>query len=147
MKYLLSMLFIAGLHTAAEAQFSKGATDSASREIRDLTTAWGKAVRMQDSATLDKIIAHDFTLNGGITRNMWMDRALHHLRTDTLDLRGDVTVDFYGKAATSKGNLFWKASYDGSPIINGDYSFEDIWIKTDGQWKVLMRLSVQTKSR
>ena len=147
MKYLLSMLFMAGLHTPAEAQFSMAAKDSASREIRDLTTEWSEAVLMRDSATLDRLLARDFTLNGGVTRSMWMDRALHHIKTDTLVLLGDLTVDFYGKAAKSKGNLFWKASYDGSPVINGDYSFEDIWIKIDGQWKVLMRLSLQTRSR
>jgi hypothetical protein len=147
MKYWLSMLFMAGLHTPTEAQFSKAAKDSASGEIRDLTAAWSKAVLMRDSATLEKILVRDFTLNGGISRTMWMDRALHHIKTDTLELSDDLTVDFYGKAAKSKGNLFWKASYDGSPVINGDYSFEDIWIKIDGQWKVLMRLSVETKSR
>jgi hypothetical protein len=147
MKYWLSMLFMAGLHTTAEAQFSKAAKDSASSEIRDLTAKWSKAVRMRDSATLEKILARDFTLNGGISRTMWMDRALHHIKTDTLELSDELTVDFYGKAAKSKGNLFWKASYDGSPVINGDYSFEDIWIKVDGQWKVLVRLSLETKSR
>jgi hypothetical protein len=141
MKYSLCMMLIVGLQAATLAQFSKGAKDSAFSEIRILTQKWYKASMQGDSATLDKLLAPGFTLNGNVSRAAWMERTLHHIKTDSLQNLGIMSLDYHDGTVVSKGSLHWKALYDGSYDLSGDYSFEDIWGKVDGQWKVLARQS------
>lgn len=129
------------------AQFSQGAKDSAKIEIKQLTSKWNKAIINRDSLTLDKLLAYDYSLNGSVLRDVWMNNTMHHIVTDTLDVLGQLTVTFYGQAAKREGSFFWKASFDGKPRINGEYAINDIWIKRNGHWQVLLRMSVQTKMR
>ena len=147
MKYCLGIVLLIGLHATASAQFSKGAKDSASREIRTLTAQWYTAVTARDSATLEKLLASDFTLNGDITRGVWLDRVLHHIKTDTLQNVGNIQFEYYGGAVLSKGNVRWKALYDGTYDLTGDYPFEDVWVKAGGQWQILIRMSDRTSAK
>jgi Domain of unknown function (DUF4440) len=141
MQYSLSVFLVVGLATAANAQYSQGEKDSAFNEIRSLTEKWYKAAKERDSATLEKLLAPEFTLDGDVRRNVWLDRALHHINTDTLINVGPIFFEYYGGAVISKGNVRWKALYDGTYDLTGDYPFEDIWIRTGGQWRILIRMS------
>jgi hypothetical protein len=147
MKYVLSILFLIGLIAVSLAQYSRSEKDSAFNEVRGLTEKWYKAAKERDSVTIEKLLAPGFTLNGDVPRSVWMDRALHHIKMDTLRNVGSLHFEYYGGAVVSKGNMHWKAFYDGTYDLTGDYPFEDIWIKIDGQWKVLIRLSLKTTSR
>ena len=42
---------------------------------------------------------------------------------------------------------FHKASLDGKPVINAEYAVTDIWIKRNGYWQVLIRMSILSKRR
>jgi ketosteroid isomerase-like protein len=147
MKYILLIFLLSQLHLHTAAQFSKGAKDSAILEIRQLTEEWNKAVKDRDSVTLDRLLAPEYTLNGSAQRSGWMDRTLHHFTTDTLVVLGELNISYYGQAAKSEGFFYWKASYDGNPTINAEYSIDDIWIKRNGQWQVLLRMSLLSKKR
>ena len=147
MKYCLGIVVLIGLHATASAQFSKGLMDSASREIRTLTAQWYTAATARDSATLEKLLASDFTLNGDVTRGAWLERVLHHIKMDTLQDVGDIQFEYYGGAVVSKGNVRWKALYDGTYDLTGDYPFEDVWVKAGGQWHILIRMSDRTSSK
>ena len=140
-------IVLIGLHATASAQYSKGARDSASREIRTLTAQWYTAAMARDSATLEKLLASDFTLNGDVTRGAWLERVLHHIKMDTLQDVGDIQFAYYGGAVLSKGNVRWKALYDGTYDLTGDYPFEDVWVKAGGQWHILIRMSDRTSSK
>jgi hypothetical protein len=147
MKYGLSILLIVGLNAAAKAQYSKGEKDSAFSEIRRLTKMWYKAAKERDSVTLDKLLAPGFTHDGDVRRTVWMDRALHHIKTDTLQNIGEINLDYYGGAVVSKGKVRWKALYDGTYDLTGDYPFEDVWVKADGQWRILIRMSDRANAK
>ena len=140
-KIIFLLLFFIITNIKAKAQFSQGAKDSAKTEILQLTSEWNKAIINRDSVTLDKILAFDFSLNGSVFRSVWMNKTLHHIVTDTLEILGQLNVTFYGQAAKSEGLFFWKASIDGNPRINGKYSINDIWIKRDNHWQILIRMS------
>jgi len=77
-----------------------------------------------------------------VTRGPWMNKTIHHFETDTLIMVGPLTITYYGQAAKTEGRFFWKATYDGKPKINGEYNVTDIWIKRDGRWQVMLRMSM-----
>ena len=126
---------------AAQAQPPRNAEDSAQIEILQMTSQWNDAIIHRDSLILDKVLAFDYSLNGSVNRVAWMNNTLHHFTTDTLKILDQLHITFYGQAAKSEGRFFWKAAFDGKPRINGAYDVSDIWIKRDGRWQVMLRMS------
>jgi hypothetical protein len=133
--------------SAQSYQFSQGAKDSAQMGIQFLTDAWNKAIAHRDSLTLDKILAPEYTLNGSVSRSVWMNNTLHHYTTDTIELISPLNITFYGEAVKSEEIIYWKADYDGKPAVDGEGLETDIWVKRNGHWQVLMRMSLHLKSR
>jgi hypothetical protein len=147
MRKILSIICLAGFSLPASAQFSQASKDSAKMEIQQLTADWNRAIVNRDSLTLDKLLAPDYSLNGSVSRNTWMNNTLHHIATDTLEILNENNFSFYGQAASSAAVFFWKASLDGKPVINAEYICNDIWIKRNGHWQVIIRLSALSKKR
>jgi len=141
---LILLVCITG-HFNSNAQFSQGAKDSAQNEILQLTSEWNKAIIKRDSLTLDKILSPEYSLNGSVNRGVWINNTLNHFTTDSLEVLGKLNIVFYGQAARSEGMFFWKASFDGKPRINGEYSVTDIWTKSNGHWRVILRMSLPSK--
>ena len=130
-----------------QAQYSQGAKDSAQIEILQLTNEWNIAIINRDSTVLNKILAPEYSLNGSVSRDIWMNNTLHHLDTDTLKIVIPLVITFYGQAIKSEGTYFWKASYDGKPRINSNYVVTDIWLKRNGHWQVIIRMSLPEKTK
>ena len=147
MRYSLSILFVIGLSVVSNAQYSKSEKDAAFNDIRGLTVKWYKATKERDSVTLDKLLAPGFTLDGEVRRSVWMDRALHHIKTDTLRNVGNIQFKYYGSVVVSKGSVRWKAIYDGKYDLTGDYPFEDVWVRAGGEWRILIRMSDRASAR
>jgi hypothetical protein len=135
-------LFMVLIACSAQAQSSRNAEDSARTEILQMTSQWNDAIIRRDSLVLDKILASDYSLNGSVNRAAWMNNTLHHFMTDTLKILDQLHITFYGQAAKSEGRFFWKAAFDGKPRINGSFDVTDIWIKRDGRWQVILRMSL-----
>ena len=140
-------MLLAELSLPLAAQLSQAAKDSAKIEIEQLTADWNKAIIDRDSITLDKMLAPEYSLNGAVTRSAWMTNTLHHIVTDTLKTLGAPAIAFYGQVVKADAVFFWKASVDGKPVINAEYAVTDIWIKRNGHWQVLIRMSVLSKKR
>ena len=134
-------LFMVLIACTAQAQSPRNAADSAQTEILQLTSQWNDAIIHRDSLALEKILAFDYTLNGSVVRTVWMNNTLHHFMTDTLKVLDQLHITFYGQAAKSEGRFFWKATFDGKPRIDGSFDVTDIWIKRDGRWQVILRMS------
>lgn len=144
-------LLVNGASVMVTGQFAptvtQGVIDSAKLEIVQLTAEWDNAIIKRDSLTLEKILAPGYSLNGAVNRSNWIINTLHHFTTDTLSVLGQQNITYYGQAMKSEASFFWKANYDGKPRINGTYLVTDIWIKQDGHWQVLIRLSSPSKSK
>jgi Domain of unknown function (DUF4440) len=139
---IIGGLFMVFIVFTIQAQPPRNAADSAQTEILQLTGDWNDAIIHRDSLVLDKILASDYSLNGLVNRAIWMSNTFHHIVTDTLKVIGQLHIIFYGQVAKSEGRYFWKASFDGKPRINGNYDVTDIWIRRDGRWQVLLRMSL-----
>jgi hypothetical protein len=145
-KTIITGLLLIFINYSGKSQYSQGAKDSAQSEILRLTDDWNKAIINRDSLLLDKILGPEYSLNGSVSRDTWMNNTLHHLNTDTLMNVSPLLITFFGQAVKSEGNYFWKASYDGKPRINGRYAVTDIWIKRNGHWLVILRMSLPSKT-
>jgi len=139
---IIGTLIMLSIVCNVQAQSPRNAADSAQTEILQLTGDWNDAIIKRDSLVLDKILASDYSLNGLVNRAAWMNNTFHHIITDTLKVVGQLHIIFYGQVAKSEGRYFWKASFDGKPRINGNYDVTDIWVKRDGRWQVLLRMSL-----
>lgn len=139
-KFFLIIVLFAGSFSITNAQL-KIAEDSAKAEIKQLTIEWNKAIINRDSLALEKILCPDYTLQGSLPRNKWVNNTLHHFLTDSLQIRGEQNIKVYGDAASSEAIFYWKASFDGKPRINSEYLVNDIWKRNDGHWQVLIRMT------
>jgi len=146
-RIIIILLLLIFVHYSGQAQYSQGAKDSAQSEILQLTNEWNSAIINRDSLLLDKILGPEYSLNGSVSRDIWMNNTMHHLNTDTLKIMSPLVVTFYGQAIKSEGTYFWKASYDGTPRINSNYIVTDIWIKRNGHWQVILRMSLPSKTK
>ena len=140
---LLMLLFAC----STQAQSPRNAEDSARTEILQMTSQWNDAIMRRDSLVLDKILASDYSLNGSVNRAAWMNNTLHHFMTDTLKMLDQLHITSYGQDVKSEGRFFWKAAFDGKPRINGSFDVTDIWIKRDGRWQVMLRMSMPSAAR
>ena len=143
------LLFV--INFSVTAQYSQSAKDSAQIEIQQLNNEWNKAIINRDSLTLERILTPEYSLyssmSGFTPRNIWINSTLHHFTTDTLETLGQLKITFYGQAVKSEQTLFWKAAYDGNPKINTEFLITDIWVKRNGKWQVLLRMSLFSRMR
>ena len=139
---IITGLLLILINRPGKAQFPQGAKDSAQKEILQLTNDWNNAIVDRDSLSLDKILGPEYSLNGIVNREIWMNNTLHHFNTDTLRNINTPVITFYGNAVKCEGSFFWKASYDGKPRVNSDFDVTDIWVKRNGHWQVILRMSL-----
>lgn len=138
-KMLFSLLLIS-ISLIATAQTSQGAKDSALAEIKQLTNEWNRAIIQHDFASLEKILAAEYTLNGTVSRSGWLANVKRYT-TDSLHYVSDLNITFHGGAAKVQGILYWKRAWDARPVVSNHSLVTDIWIKRDGRWQVLIRMS------
>jgi hypothetical protein len=143
---VISWLLLVLFGYTGHAQYTQSAKDSAQSEITQLSNEWNNAIVNRDSLVLDKILGPEYSLNGSVSRTVWMNNTLHHIITDTLKIVSPLNIAFYGQAVKCEGTYFWKAAFDGKPRINAEYLVTDIWIKRNGQWQVILRLSRPSKT-
>jgi hypothetical protein len=144
-KYLLIWTIFTTIQWPLQAQIPSGEADAAIADIQKLTSDWNRAIIQRDSLSLERILATDYTLNGALMRSVWMENTMHKIVTDTLNILKPLQITVYDNAAKSEGTIFWKGTFNGAPIINGAFSICDIWIKRDGRWQVLLRMSEPEK--
>ena len=114
------------------------------RAIIEAEARWMTAMRVRDAATLEMMMAPDFTLAGvaaserpPVPRAAWIDNALNHLRLDTA-LVEDPQVEVRGADAIVRATITWAGSYDGEafresvPVI-------DVWRRDGARWRVVSR--------
>jgi hypothetical protein len=139
MKTFLLLMLLAITVTISSAQSNED--DLAKREILQANREWMEAIIKRDSASLDKIVSQEFTLNGGLPRTMWMNNTLHHLTTSSLKHSAEPQISVYGNSAIATSTLYWKAAHDSGQKIDGEFLVTDVWKKNDGKWQVLIRMS------
>ena len=104
---------------------------------------WMEAVRRQDLAACEPIVAQDFRMwpgdlsnLEGTSREQWFANARHWLpESFSVDL---LQVHVYGDVAVVQSRWTQRATVQGREL-NGTWPLTDIWVRRDGRWQVTVR--------
>jgi len=110
------------------------------QEIRERLEQWVDALKRNDVATLDQILAEDFQyiLDDGRTRSKTEELAPNRagdIKFETISTE-DVKVFVYGDTAIATGVGTFKGAFKGRPFTARE-RFCDVYQKRKGQWKVI----------
>jgi ketosteroid isomerase-like protein len=108
--------------------------------IKQLEHSWAEAIVKKDFATLDRLLADDFTGTSPTAHTFAKTAAINDLKSATyvvtaMDL-DEISVNVYGDTAVAFTSQEEKSTYF-KEDISGHYHFTDVWIKRNGEWRVV----------
>jgi ketosteroid isomerase-like protein len=118
------------------------------QEIVDAEREWADVVTRRDQLTADMILADEFRLTGpelerlstgrAVTKDVWIE-TLPLIEVRSFDLN-DLQISVYGSAAVAfvRAALDWTIQGRSLP---SRYMLTDLWVKREGRWKVVTRVS------
>lgn len=118
------------------------------QELLEAEREWVQIIMRKDKLAADRILADEFRLTGpeltristgrAATKELWMG-TLDLLDVQSFDL-SDAQITVYGSAAVVfiRATMDW--SIQGRPLPSR-YRLTDLWVKRDGRWQVVTRIS------
>jgi ketosteroid isomerase-like protein len=108
----------------------------AEQELIDLVRQWDDAYVKRDAATLDHLLADEFTFVGGPDKSQYLAQikstpADYHVESA---VSSDLKVQIYEDAAIITGIDTIKAVNKGQDIVS-KWLYTDVWIKRSGRWQ------------
>ncbi|MCA1615558.1 MAG: nuclear transport factor 2 family protein [Acidobacteria bacterium] len=113
------------------------------KRLRALEGRWMEAIKAQDGAALDRILADDFTFVGdqsvaaSLDRSAYTASALKDWKLTSYSF-DSLTVRVYGDTAVVSGVFKQQAAASGKQW-SGDFLVTDVWIKQGRRWRVVTR--------
>jgi ketosteroid isomerase-like protein len=120
------------------------AQQAVEQEVIAADRQWMSALERKDRATLDRMLADEYTLadlsgissEPPVAKTQWLQNAIHY---DWHDLKfRSITAKVYGDVAVVTGTLHFGLKGRGIPM-SSDTEIVDVWAKRNGQWQVTMR--------
>jgi len=108
--------------------------------IAQLERDWVAAIVKKDTATLDRLLAQEFSGTSPTAHVYTKDMAIGDLMSgtyvvDSMDL-DEISVNSYGDVAVAFASQEEKSRYAGKDI-SGHYHYTDVWAKKDGRWQAV----------
>lgn len=114
------------------------------KRLRALEGRWMEAIKKQDRAALERILADDFTFVGeqasaatSLDRSAYADSAVKDWKLTAYSF-DSLTVRVYGDTAVVNGVYKQQAAVSGKQW-SGDFLVTDVWIKQGKRWRVVTR--------
>lgn len=113
-------------------------------ELRNLVKMWDDATAKGDAATLDRLLADEFSFVPGVRKAQYLE----FVKTKTADtfvesaVSHDVQVQVYGDTAVVVGTDTVKGKNRGQSYEN-KYKYLDVWVKRDNRWQCVKASSTQ----
>jgi imidazolonepropionase-like amidohydrolase/ketosteroid isomerase-like protein len=104
--------------------------------LRDLVRTWDEASVKGDAATLDRLLADEFTFVGGVRKAAYL-ASVTAKSSDTYvesAVSDEVLVQVYGNTAVVTGVDTIKGKSRGQAYEN-KYLYMDVWVKRAGRWQ------------
>jgi quinoprotein glucose dehydrogenase len=128
---LVCVLAVSGQTTAGKAE----------QEIKDAERQFNEARARADVATLDRLLADDWTITHGDGTIDSKARYLADLRSGARKfdyVKGEeITVRLYGETAVAAGLTDSRVLFNGQPT-GGPLRFTRVYVKRDGRWRMLV---------
>jgi ketosteroid isomerase-like protein len=133
--------------TSSPALESRMAVPSVEDDIRAMETRWNEARAHADVATLERILADDWTVTHANGTTDTRAKYLADLRSGARKFTGGVTVsDFvvrvYGDTAIAAGSSDSTVTLDGQ-AQGGKLHFTRVYVKRNGEWKMVVTQATQ----
>jgi ketosteroid isomerase-like protein len=138
LRILVVAVAVLGGPPASIAQQGQGAE----QEIRAMERQWNTARVKADVATLDRILAADWTVTHGDgtinTKAEYLADLKSGARQFSADVKEDeLSVRLYGDTAVAAGLSDSKVTYHGKPS-GGALRFTRVYVKRDGRWIMIV---------
>jgi ketosteroid isomerase-like protein len=115
-------------------------------ELRNLVRMWDEAFVRSDAATLDRLLADEFTFVGGLNKAQYL--ASTRSKPPDLSIESavssDLQVQVYGNTAIVTGLDTISGKNRGQPYTN-KWLYMDVWIRRDGRWQCVKTYSTLSK--
>lgn len=135
---LLATLALGGLVVLAAAAQSGRAADDAAAAVARLDTEYQAAVKANDAATMDRILADDFVLVTGrgqtFTKADLLRAARDHSSTYEHQDESQQKVRVWGDTAVVTALLWIKGTNDGTPFERRLW-YSDTYVRTATGWR------------
>lgn len=137
---MILTLAIAGFSYAKADKDKSSGNDKTQQALIKIEHDWVDALPKKDAATLDKVLADDWSEVGPAGKTTSKSEALTDLKSgathwDSISL-GEMNVRVYGNTAVVRGTSEEKSQYNGKDT-SGQYAFTDVFVKQGGSWKAV----------
>jgi hypothetical protein len=138
----ITLMFLASVVVVQAQKTEAHRDEKVAAELITLVRQWDAALVKHDSATLDKLLAAEFTLSG-------LSKAayLAHVKSTRNDIvsaeSGKFDVRVYGDTAVLIAVDEIKSGKNGE--TTEWYRYIDVWVKRDGRWQCVVTESKQVE--
>lgn len=136
-KYLLGTILVGSLLTLVPFVASANSADDA-RKVAAIDTEYQAAVKNNDAATMDRILADDFVVVIGSGKIYTKADLLQMARTRRVQYEhqedSDQTVRVWGDTAVVTAKIWLKGIDDGKPF-DWHLWFSDTYVRTPAGWR------------
>jgi ketosteroid isomerase-like protein len=136
-----AVLVVVAAVVAVSTGFAQDPT-AAAKDIRAIERQWNEARVEADVATLDRILAPDWTVTHGDgtinTKAEYLADLKSGARQFSADVKeDDLTVRVYGDTAVASGLSDSTVTYNGKPS-GGALRFTRVYVRRDGRWVMIV---------
>jgi ketosteroid isomerase-like protein len=113
-----------------------------SEELRKLVQQWDRADVAGDTATLDRLLAAEFSFVGGQSKAQYLSSLKSKPASLTIEsaVSTDVQVQIYGNTAVLTGLDTIAGKNKGESYTNR-WLYMDVWVKRSGRWQCVKTYS------
>ena len=142
MKIVFAFLaLILTISWSATAQTRKSDRDArVEQELRNLVRAWDEAYVKGDTATLDRLLADEFTFVGGPRKADYLASFKSPTFVIQSAVSTDIEVQIYGDTALLTG-LDTIIGKNKDQTLVTKWLYLDVWIKRSGRWQCVKTYS------
>ena len=141
----LALLLIAALPVAG--QTSKKDRDAkVEQELRRLVLEWDTALVKNDVATLNRILADEFSFVGGNNKAQYLASFKPATPDSFVEsaVSTEIQVQVYDNTAVLTGLDTIKGKHKGQPYL-AKWLYLDVWVLRDGRWQCVKTYASQAK--
>ena len=146
MRTVLAVFVLTLSCVSAMAQDAKHDRDAKiEQELRKLVQSWDQAFVKGDTATLDHLLAEEFSFVGGLKKADYL-ASFKSRPNETVEsaVSTDIQVQVYGDTAILTGLDTITGKNKGEPYTT-KWLYLDVWVKRDGRWQCVKTYSAPAR--
>jgi hypothetical protein len=137
MKQLLVVSALLSIYVSAFAQGRNTPPTRPSKieqELRNLVTTWNDAEIKKDVATIEKLLAPEFSFLGGSSRSEYLEKVVPDPSVKYFSTIDDIKVELYGNSAIVTTLDSVKGGND-KRALEGRLLILTVWLRRGGRWQ------------